>query len=138
MTTVHQIKPFYFDITDDEIEYFLSESAQILKSGTLILGKHTAEFEKAFAEYVGSRYAIAVNSGSSGLEILLRLKKIEGTTVLVPTNTNFATVAAVIRAGGQVQYLDMDEFTFAPSLEMVKKAVKKGASNSEAPISGVL
>ena len=136
--TVHQIKPFYFDITDDEIEYFLSESEKILRSGTLILGNHTAEFEKAFAEYVGAKYAIAVNSGSSGLEILLRLRKIEGTTVLVPTNTNFATVAAVIRAGGQVQYLDMDEFTFAPSLEMVQKAVEGRSSSQDAGISGVL
>ena len=98
--TVNQIKPFYFDITDDEIEYFLSESGKILRSGKLILGDHTKGFEKEFAEYIGSKYAIAVNSGSSGLEILLRLRKVEGTTVLVPTNTNFATVAAVIRAGG--------------------------------------
>ncbi|MGK7915426.1 MAG: DegT/DnrJ/EryC1/StrS family aminotransferase [Prochloraceae cyanobacterium] len=136
--TLHQIKPFYFDITDDEIEYFLSESEQILRSGTLILGKHTAEFEKAFAEYVGTRYAIAVNSGSSGLEILLRLKKVESTTVLVPTNTNFATVAAVMRVGGKVQYLDMDESTFAPSLEMVQKAIEGGSGVQDAPISGVL
>ena len=132
------IKPFYFDITDAEIKLFLAEAEQILRSGTLILGKHTSEFEKAFAEYVGTRHAIAVNSGSSGLEILLRLKKAHGTTVLVPTNTNFATVAAVLRVGGQVQYLDMDEQTFAPSLAMVQEAVEGGSRGSEAPISGVL
>lgn len=132
------IKPFYFDITDAEIERFLAETEQILRSGTLILGKHTSEFEQAFAEYVGTRHAVAVNSGSSGLEILLRLKKAGETTVLVPTNTNFATVAAVLRVGGQVQYLDMDEQTFAPSLAMVQEAVKKGSSHPDAPISGVL
>lgn len=136
MTENQQIKPFYFDITDDEIQYFLSESEKILRSGKLILGEHTTAFEQAFAEYVGTKYAIAVNSGSSGLEIILRLKKVEGTTVLVPTNTNFATVATVIRAGGQVQYLDMDEQTFAPSLQMVKEAVEKG--NQQQPISGVM
>ena len=136
--TEHQIKPFYFDITDDEIQDFLSESEKILRSGRLILGKQTAEFEQAFAEYVGARYAIAVNSGSSGLEILLRLKKAEGTTVLVPTNTNFATVAAVIRVGGKVQYLDMDERSFAPSLQMVKEAVERGKSLQDGKISGVL
>ena len=136
--TEHQIKPFYFDITDDEIQEFLSQSEQILRSGRLILGKHTQEFEQAFAEYVGSKYAIAVNSGSSGLEILLRLKKVEGTTVLVPTNTNFATVASVIRVGGKVQYLDMDEQTFAPSLEMVKEAVEGAKSLQDTNISGVL
>lgn len=132
------IKPFYFDITDREIERFLAEAEQILRSGTLILGKHTSEFEEAFAKYVGTRHAIAVNSGSSALEILLRLKKAGGTTVLVPTNTNFATVAAVLRVGGKVQYLDMEEQTFAPSLAMVQEAVERGSSEPGAPISGVL
>ncbi|WLT37576.1 DegT/DnrJ/EryC1/StrS family aminotransferase [Synechocystis sp. B12] len=68
------IKPFYFDISDDEIEFFLDEARQILKSGTLILGNHTQEFERGFAEFVGTKHAISVNSGTSGLEILLRLK----------------------------------------------------------------
>ncbi|MDE5094777.1 MAG: DegT/DnrJ/EryC1/StrS family aminotransferase, partial [Trichodesmium sp. St11_bin5] len=62
MKVNQQIKPFYFDISNNEIQYFLLESEKILKSGQLILGKHTTEFEKAFAEYVGTKYAIAVNS----------------------------------------------------------------------------
>ena len=132
------IKPFYFDITDAEIADYLKQAEQILRSGKLILGEHTTAFENAFAEYVGTRYAIAVNSGSSGLEILLRLKKAEGKTVLVPTNTNFATVASVLRVGGKVEYLDMDEQTFAPSLAMVQAAVEKRASDSDAPIAGVM
>ncbi|MBE9175566.1 DegT/DnrJ/EryC1/StrS family aminotransferase [Synechocystis salina LEGE 06155] len=129
------IKPFYFDISDDEIEFFLNEARQILKSGTLILGNHTQEFETAFAEYVGTKHAIAVNSGTSGLEILLRLKGAENTTVLVPTNTNFATVASVLRVNSDVQYLDMDPKTFAPSLVMVQEAVE-GKSYPK-PLSGV-
>ncbi len=133
--TKRPIKPFYFDVTEEEIDFFAEESKKVLKSGRLILGENTTEFEKAFAEYVGTKHGIAVNTGSSGLEIILRLKKAAGTTVLVPTNTNFATVAAVLRVGGKVQYLDMDENTFAPSLQMVKDAVEKGATPA---ISGVL
>ncbi|MCL2931317.1 MAG: DegT/DnrJ/EryC1/StrS family aminotransferase [Trichodesmium sp. MAG_R03] len=132
-----QIKPFYLDITNNEIQYFLLESEKILKSGRLTLGKHTTEFEQAFAKYTGTKYAIAVNSGSSGLEIVLRLKKAEGTTILVPTNTNLANIATVICAGGKVQYLDMDEQTFAPSLRMVKETVEKGKNLPE-KISGIL
>ena len=108
------IKPFFFDIDDEEIAYFIEESARILRSGQLILGEHTRRFENEFADFVGVKHAIAVNSGSSALEFLLRLKNAQGRTVLVPTNTNFATVAAVIRVGGYVKYLDMDKFTFAP------------------------
>lgn len=119
------IKPFYFDMTDEEIREFQQDSMKILRSGNLILGEYTERFEKEFANYIGTKHAIAVNSGSTALEILLRLKNVEGKVVLVPTNTNFATVAAILRAGGKVQYLDMAKETFAPKLDMVKEAVEK-------------
>jgi dTDP-4-amino-4,6-dideoxygalactose transaminase len=130
---MNQIKPFYFDMAEDEIKCFTQESAKILRSGTLILGDYTARFEQAFAEFIGVKHAIAVNSGSAALEILLRLKRVGGKVVLVPTNTNFATVAAVIRAGARVQYLDMDKKTFAPTLDMVKEIVERNPS-----IAGIL
>jgi perosamine synthetase len=135
---VPQVKPFYFDITDEEIDYFTRESAKILRSGTLILGEYTTRFEQAFAEFIGAKHAISVNSGSTALEILLRLKKVEHRRVLVPTNTNFATVASAIRAGGYVQYLDMDPTTFAPSLAMVREAVEGPSDSKRGPIGGVL
>jgi len=130
------IKPFYFDLTDPEIETFLDQAREILKSGSLILGSHTRAFEAAFARYVGTKYAVSVNSGSSGLEILLRLKHAENTTVLAPTNTNFATIASILRVNAEVQYLDMDKTTFAPSLAMVKEAVEGKAYDK--PLSGML
>ncbi|MDE2059875.1 MAG: DegT/DnrJ/EryC1/StrS family aminotransferase [candidate division NC10 bacterium] len=120
-----RVKPFFFDLNTEEITEFQEGAAKILQSGTLILGDYTAQFEKAFAEYIESKHAIAVNSGSTALEILLRLKGVVGKRVLVPTNTNFATVAAIIRAGGIVEYLDMDRNTFAPSLAMVKAELER-------------
>lgn len=121
-----RINPFSFDLTEEEVERFKSGAAEIIRSGRLILGEYTKRFEAAFASFIGVKHAVSVNSGSSALEFLLRIKGVEGRTVLVPTNTNFATVAAVIRAGGDVKYLDMDESTFAPSLEMVRGAVESG------------
>ena len=115
------IKPFFFDFTETEIAEFQQGSANILRSGVLILGEYTERFEREFAQFIGSKHAIAVNSGSTALEFLFRLKKVAGRRVLVPTNTNFATVAAIIRAGGIVQYLDMDPRTFAPTLAMVQQ-----------------
>src|SRR5215510_7557071 len=130
---MRQIKPFHFDVTEEEVLYFTQESTKILRSGTLILGEYTTRFERAFADFVGVKHAISTNSGSAALEILLQIKNVRGKTVLVPTNTNFATVAAVMRAGGAVQYLDMDKNTFAPTLNMVKEAVERTPS-----VAGVL
>jgi perosamine synthetase len=81
----------------------------ILKSGQLTLGKYTKEFEERFAQYMGTKYAIAVNSGTSALEIILRALDIEGSTVVVPTNTFFATPAAVVHAGGKVIFADVTD-----------------------------
>lgn len=129
------IRPFYFHLTDDEIDRFLEGSRAVLESGMLILGRQTAEFEERFAEFVGTRHAIAVNSGTSALEILLKIKNVEGKTVLVPTNTNFATAAAVLYARGRVRYLDMDENTFAPTLDMVRAEVER--TDAE-PVAGLV
>lgn len=131
------VKPFFLDLTAEDIDLYSREAAEILRSGRLILGEHTQRFEQEFAAMVGCRHAIAVNSGSFALETLLRLKEVSGTTVLVPSNTNFATVASVLRAGGTVEYLDMDPATFAPSLDMVSEAVE-GRDAREAPLSGIM
>lgn len=116
---MNPISPFYFEFPDEDIAEFQKSAAEVPHSGVLILGKYTERFERSFAEFAGTRHAISVNSGSSALEFLLRLKGVKDKTVLVPTNTNFATVAAVLRAGGHVRYLDMSPETFAPTLSMV-------------------
>ena len=74
---------------------------EVLASGQLTLGKYGAEFERQFATFCGVPYAVAVNSGTSALEIILRVLGIQGQDVLVPTNTFFATAAAVVHAGGR-------------------------------------
>ncbi|MFO1035243.1 MAG: aminotransferase class I/II-fold pyridoxal phosphate-dependent enzyme [Geminicoccaceae bacterium] len=131
------IKPFYLDLTDDEIEQMGRETAAVLRSGMLILGPRTASFEKAFADYVGTRHAVATNTGTSALEILLRIADVKGRTVLVPTNTNFATAAAVLHAGGKVRFVDMDAASFAPSLAQVEAAIAE-FRHAPAPLAGIM
>ena len=87
----------------------LKQIDRILESGQLTLGKYTKEFEERFAAYVGTKYAIAVNSGTSALEIPLRALDVKGHSVIVPTNTFFATPASVIHAGGKVIFADVTE-----------------------------
>jgi perosamine synthetase len=94
---------------------------EVLASGQLTLGKYGNEFEKNFAQLCGVRHAIAVNSGTSALEIILRSIGIEGKDVLVPTNTFFATAAAVVHAGGNPILLDMDPETFSIRPDVVEK-----------------
>lgn len=92
--------------TPEEIESIKNGITDVLQSGYLTMGEKVAEFERAFAEFVGVKYAIATNSGTSSLEIVLRAIGIEGCSVLVPSNTMMASPASVIHAGGKVIFVD--------------------------------
>jgi dTDP-4-amino-4,6-dideoxygalactose transaminase len=107
----------------EDREWIADRIQEVLATGQLTLGKYGAEFEKEFARLCGVRHGIAVNSGTSALEIILRSLGIEGKKVLVPTNTFFATAAAVVHAGGIPVLVDMDPESFALHPEAVEKSL---------------
>ncbi|MEU6742842.1 DegT/DnrJ/EryC1/StrS aminotransferase family protein [Streptosporangium sandarakinum] len=78
-----------------------------LASGRLTLGAQGARLEDLAGRWLG-RGAAAVSSGSSALEIALRIVGVEGRTVLVPVNTFFATAACALRAGAWVDFVDTE------------------------------
>src|SRR5262245_13024651 len=96
---------------------------EALRTGVLTLGHNGQAFETAFARVVGARFAVAVQSGTSALEIVLRSLGVEGREVVVPTNTFFATPAAVIHASGRPRFADVDRATLGLSVETVAAAV---------------
>ena len=92
--------------TPEEIDFITSGIVEVLKSGYLTMGEKVAQFEQAFAGFVGTKYAVATNSGTSSLEIVLRAIGIEGSSVIVPSNTFMANAVAVVHAGGKVLFAD--------------------------------
>lgn len=110
-------------IPEEDRREILGRVEECLSSGQLTLGKNGKEFEEMFAEYLGVKYAIAVNSGTSAIEIPMRILSVEGREVIVPTNTFFATPAAVIHAGGKVRFVDADPETFSIDIENLKKNI---------------
>src|SRR5215475_8602784 len=96
---------------------------EALRTGVLTLGHNGQAFETAFARVVGARFAVAVQSGTSALEIVLRSLGVEGREVVVPTDTFFATPAAVIHASGRPRFADVDRATLGLSVESVAAAV---------------
>lgn len=110
--------PIYFP--EEDRRSILESIDEVLRSGQLTLGRHGKAFEDEFAKLVGVKHAIAVNSGTSSLEIIFRALDVAGKEVIVPTNTFFATPAAVLHAGGRVRFADVDRRTLclnAPALE---------------------
>tara|TARA_Y100000034_G_C6905707_1_gene420173 strand:+ start:1925 stop:3001 length:1077 start_codon:yes stop_codon:yes gene_type:complete len=87
-----------------------------MRSGMYISGKYVQEFEKEFSKFIGTEYAVAVNSGTSALHLsLLALGVGEGDEVIVPPMTFFATIEAVLYVGAKPIFVDInDVYTIDP------------------------
>src|SRR5215471_6706446 len=110
-------------VPEEDRRQILVRIDEALRTGALTLGKNGEAFETSFARIVGTRFAVAVQSGTSALEIVLRSLGVEGREVVVPTNTFFATAAAVIHAGGRPRFADIDRATLGLSVETVAAAL---------------
>ena len=83
---------------------------KVLRSGWLAEGPNVKEFEKKIAEFVGTKYAVAVNSCTSALHLSLAAIGIGAKDeVIVPSFTYPATANAVICQGGTPIFVDIDE-----------------------------
>ena len=79
---------------------------------TFMSGTEIEEFETAFAKYMGSRYAIAVSSGTSALHVSLAAAGIgAGDEVLIPPYTFVATATAVLHQNAIPVFVDIDPIT---------------------------
>lgn len=114
------VKPYF---PEEDRRWVLNAIDESMQSGMLTLNKYGKEFEAEFGKVVGAKYAVAVNSGTSSLEIPLRILDVAGKDVLVPTDTFFATAAAVVHAGGNPIFVDMDAEDFAISLKDAEKRI---------------
>lgn len=109
------------EFSPEDRRWIAGRIEEILESGQLTLGKYGKEFEEKFAALCGTRHAVAVNSGTAALEIILRAIGVDGKDVLVPANTFFATCAAALHAGGRPVLTDTDPETFGTRPEEIEK-----------------
>jgi dTDP-4-amino-4,6-dideoxygalactose transaminase len=85
---------------------------RLLTRGDFILGQDVADFETAFARYIGVRYALGVNSGTDALFLSLKALGVgPGDEVIVPTYTYIATAFAVTYTGATPVFVDIDPAT---------------------------
>jgi len=110
-------KPY---ITDEEIEAV----AEVLKSGQLSLGPRLPKFEKAFADLIGTKYAVAVNSGTSGLHLALKACNIkEGDEVITTPFSFIASANCILHAQAKPVFVDVEEDTFNIDINKIEEKI---------------
>ena len=96
----------------------------VIENTDFILGEELREFEKDFAKFCGSKYAVGVDSGTGALELAFHALGIgKGDEVIVPVFTFYATASAVATVGARPVFVDVEDDTGNMDPEKVELAL---------------
>jgi perosamine synthetase len=105
-------------------EEAMDSVAEVLRSGWIGLGPKTAEFEKAFAEYVGAKYAVAVNAATSALHLATVVAGIQpGDEVLTTPLTFVSTNHVLLYQGAKPVFVDVQDSTLNIDLNRAESLI---------------
>lgn len=107
-------------IEEDDIE----EVVKVLKSDFLTTGPKVAEFERAVAEYVGAKYAVAISNDTAALHAACHAAGIGPGDEVITTPVTFAASAnCVLYCGGTPVFADIDPQTYNIDPEDIRRKI---------------
>lgn len=107
-------------ISEEDIQAVISN----LKSDYLTQGPLIKEFEDKFAEYIGSKYAVAVSNGTAALHLAVMALNVSERSNVITTPITFVASANCVRfCGGNVWFADIDPHSYTLSLERVEELI---------------
>lgn len=122
------------DITDADIQAVV----ETLKSDYLTQGPKIKEFETAFANYVGAKFAVAVNNATAGLHLAATVLNVKPYDKIIVTPLTFAASANCIRfCGGEVVFCDIDKDAYLmdfTKLRTILESSPKGTYKGIIPV----
>ena len=104
------------DIQEDEI----SEVVACMRSGWISTGQKVAQFEELFKRYIGSKYALALNSCTAGLHLSMPVAGLKPGDEVIPTPMTFAATAnAILHTGAQPVFVDIEQCSMNINPELI-------------------
>jgi UDP-4-amino-4,6-dideoxy-N-acetyl-beta-L-altrosamine transaminase len=114
-------------ITDEDIQVVV----EVLKSDYLTQGPRIAEFEEAFATYVGSNYAVAISNGTAALHLCTLALNVQEGDKVITTPITFAASANCVRyCGGEVVFADIDPETYLLDINKVRELLESSPNGT--------
>ena len=115
------------DIVEKDIEAIVG----VMKTRFLSIGPKVVEFEKRMGEYAGTRYAVAVNSGTSALHLIIRSLGIgEGDVVITTPFSFIASSNCILFERARPLFVDIEEGTLNLDADKVEEKLES-LSNEE-------
>lgn len=112
-----------YELIREEIEEAVLKQ---MRSGMYIMGSAVENFEKRFAEWIGVKHAVSVNSGTDALVIALRALGIrEGDEVITTPFTFFATAEAIASVGAVPVFVDIEAETYNIDPEKIEEKISE-------------
>ncbi len=110
------------DITEKERKAVL----EVLKTTNLSLGPKVKEFENNLAKYVGVKYAIAVNSGTSGLHLIIKSLDLKQGDEVITTPFSFISSSnCILYEGAKPVFIDIEEKSLNIDVNKIEKLINK-------------
>ncbi|MCK4602590.1 MAG: DegT/DnrJ/EryC1/StrS family aminotransferase [Phycisphaerae bacterium] len=118
------VKYSYLEEQFAEPKPILDAIERLVRTADYTLGKPVEEFERRFAEVIGTKYAVGVNSGTDALFLSLKAAGIgPGDEIITVPNTFIATVGAIVAAGAKPVFVDVLEDDFTVNPELIESAI---------------
>ena len=109
------------NITEDDAK----AAYNAIKEGRLSSGSYVKKFEQEFANYIGTKFAIAVNSATSGLQLSLASLGIYDGEVITTPFTYAATSNVIVHQNAKPVFVDVDKTTYNIDPDKIEKAITK-------------
>ena len=107
----------------EDCEDLWQELKDFVITGDFTLGEPLKKFEENFAELIGTKYAVGVNSGTDAIKLSLKALDIgPGDEVITAANTFVATVGAICELGATPVFVDCDD-TFCMNVDLVEEKI---------------
>lgn len=101
-------------------------TSEVIRSGMLSLGPKLPEFEQRFAQFIGTKHAVALNSGTSGLHLCIKALEIKPGDEVITTPFSFvASANPIIFEGARPVFADIEEKTYNIDPLTLEKAITK-------------
>ena len=103
-----------------------SAAISVLRSGSYIMGENVKLFEKEFAEYIGTQFAIGVGNGTDAIGIALEAIGVgPGDEVITTPFTFVATAEPIVSLGAKPVFVDVDKKTYCIDASKIESAITK-------------